>query len=71
MNQSDNEKLDMCQVCLNTPEGKVLMAELRSEFEDVEIWDEEPLVMAKKAAGRDFYKLLKAMQHGRELEEDE
>ena len=70
MSLSDKEILERCQVCLNTPEGLVLMGELRSEFEDLEIWDDNPLVMARKAANRDFFKVLEAMQNGLEMDQD-
>ncbi len=46
------------------------MGELRSEFEDLEIWDDNPLVMARKAANRDFFKVLEAMQNGLEMDQD-
>jgi len=47
------------------------MGELRSEFEDLEIWDDNPLVMARKAANRDFFKVMEAMQNGMGLDNDE
>ena len=71
MSLSDKEIMERCQVCLNTPEGKVLMGELRSEFEDIEVWDDNPLVMARKAANRDFFKVMEAMQNGMGLDNDE
>lgn len=58
------------QRCLNSPDGKVLMGELRDEFDDVEVFDVDPLVMARKAAGRDIYKLLIAMQEGIGIENE-
>ena len=69
--QDHKQKLEQCRVCLNTEGGKVLMAELKAEFDDVEVWDSDPLKMAKKAANRDFYKVMIAMQDGTGEVEDE
>jgi len=43
------------------------MAELKSEYDDVEVFDVDPLKMAKKAAQRDMYYVMAAMRDGVEL----
>jgi hypothetical protein len=67
--QGQQQRYDACTKCLNTPDGKVLMEELKAELDDVEVWDADPLKMAKKAAGRDLFKVLCAMQTGEEIQD--
>lgn len=59
-----NQKLRMIQQCLSSPEGKVLMAELGSILDPLQLFDSDPLVMAQLVAGRDVFKTLESFQRG-------
>ena len=57
-------KLKQMYHCLNTPEGKVLMDELRTTLDGGDLFDSDPLVMAQNVAGRDVFKYLEVIQRG-------
>jgi hypothetical protein len=59
-----NHRLKQIHHCLNTPEGKVLMDELRILYDQAQLFDPDALIMAGNVAGRDFYKVMESYQRG-------
>jgi hypothetical protein len=58
------ERLSAFRRVLNTPDGKLLMAELEELCDPEILFESDPYVMAAAVGARDIYKLLKIYQSG-------
>ena len=68
--QDPLQRLEAIYRCLNTPDGQILMEELEGMYDDDEVFDPDPLVMAQNATRRDVYKVLALMRDGADLDDE-